>query len=316
MIPARPFRSVMILCAVMALDRSAAGAAESAEALIQKGVALRTSGNDYEALPLFQRAYELSPTPRATAQLGLVEQALGRWPEAETHLGKALEAHDSWVEKNRKVLGQSLATIRQHLAAVEISGEPRGASVSVNGRAVGRLPLPAPVRVGEGYIEIELAADGHQPAKRTLTVAGAKAYQLFVKLEQQRASAPPPLPPPPVVVTKVPPQPPPPAADASPGRGLRIAGIAVGAAGVLAVANGVRLSIKVRDLNQTVYADQPDKVAEGKSAARDQWISYGIGAAALAGGGILYYLGAREAETTAAFVPLPGGGLALARRRF
>jgi hypothetical protein len=220
------------------------------------------------------------------------------------------------VDKNRKVLGQSLATIRQHLAAVEISGEPRGAQVSVNGRGVGRLPLPAPVRVGEGYLEIELAADGHQPAKRTLTVAGAKAYQLFVKLEPQRTSAPPPAPPPPVVVTTVPPRPPPPAADASPGRGLRIAGIAVAAAGLLAVANGVRLSIKVRDLNQTVYADQPDKVAEGKAAARDQWISYGIGAAALAGGGVLYYLGAREAETTAAFVPLPGGGLAVVSRRF
>jgi tetratricopeptide (TPR) repeat protein len=305
----------VFLATSIGLGSAPAQAAESAEALIQRGIALRTRGNDFEALPLFQRAHELSPTPRASAQLGLVEQALGRWPEAETHVAKALEARrDSWVEKNRKVLTQSLETIRQQIAVIEISGEPRGAAVSINGRGLGQLPLPAPVRVGAGYIEIELSADSYLPAKRTMTVTGAKAYQLFVKLEKPALA--PSAPPPPVLVT--PAQPPPAAPERSSGRGLRIAGLAVGAAGLLAIANGVRLSVRVADLNKSVMSNDPDGVADGKAAARDQWISYGIGAAALGGAGVLYYLGlTKDEESNAvAIAPLPGGAMGTARWRF
>jgi hypothetical protein len=309
-----------VLCGVLGTvaGEASARAEDSAEALIQKGIALRTNGNDYEALPLFQRAYELAPTPRASAQLGLVEQALGRWPEAEGHIGKALEARrDPWVDRNRKVLGQSLTTIRQHISFVDISGEPAGAEVTVNGRGVGRLPLAAPVRVGQGYIEVELAAPGYLPAKRTITASGAQAYQLFVKLERSKPVEPTTGAPPVAVATSSATQPA--AEPAAPGRGLRIAGLAVGVAGLVAVGNGIRLSVRVHDLNSTVHEGDAAGEAEGRAASRDQWISYGIGAAALVGGGVLYYLGLQQAEAkglSMAFSPLPGGAMGIAGVHF
>src|SRR6266705_1743487 len=72
--------------------------ADDADALIKQGVELRRAGNDQQALERFRRAYDLAPTPRALAQMGLAEQALARWVDGEAHLAKALIApQDAWI---------------------------------------------------------------------------------------------------------------------------------------------------------------------------------------------------------------------------
>ncbi|HEX4352161.1 MAG TPA: tetratricopeptide repeat protein, partial [Polyangiales bacterium] len=65
-------------------------AEDSADALISQGVALRKQGKNAEALVDFQRAYQISPSPRAQAQIALAEQALGDWIAAEDGLVSAL----------------------------------------------------------------------------------------------------------------------------------------------------------------------------------------------------------------------------------
>src|SRR4051812_22766853 len=76
--------------------------AEDPEALIREGVRLRRAQKDQEALEYFQKAYDTGKTPRAAAQLGLCEQALGMWVASEKHVYEALKAaKDSWVAKNR-----------------------------------------------------------------------------------------------------------------------------------------------------------------------------------------------------------------------
>jgi hypothetical protein len=312
-----------LVCAILVgtLETLAAGAwagnVEKAEALIKKGVSLRMNGKDAEALPLFEQAHDLAPTPRTTAQLGLVEQALGHWLDAESHLQQALEARrDPWLEKNRKVLTQSLVAIQEHIAWVTVSGEPAGADVVINGQKVGRLPLAKPVPIGQGSIEVELSADSYVASRRTLTVVGAQSYQLFIKLEKQAAA-------PPAAIATAPSISTTPAAApteaSSPGRALRISGIALGAVALVAIANGVRLSLRVHDLNSSVHQSDANGVAEGKAASRDQRISYGVGAGALVGGGILYYLGVSAAETkqvSLAITPLRGGALGAAAVSF
>jgi hypothetical protein len=96
-------------------DAHAAAGPESEDALIRRGLGLRKRGNDAAALPLLERAYTLAHSPRAAAQLGFAEQALGRWSAAELHVSEALWAdHDHWVAKNRAVVSQALDTIRAH----------------------------------------------------------------------------------------------------------------------------------------------------------------------------------------------------------
>ena len=63
----------------------------SAEEHLTRGVELRRQGQTEQALAEFQRAHAASPSGRTLAQMGLAEQALKRWADAEKHLAEALE---------------------------------------------------------------------------------------------------------------------------------------------------------------------------------------------------------------------------------
>jgi hypothetical protein len=184
-------RTALIGSLVVALPLGSA-AAEDAETLIKEGVKLRIVHNPVAAYELFSRAYALGRTPRAAAQLGLCEFDLNRWVDAESHLDEALgSVGDHWIEKdqNRKVLSDALAEVRRHLARVQITGRPAGAEVAVAGASVGRLPLPGSVRVAEGSVEIQVAADNYKPERRTVKVQAGELFRINFDLEPTHAAS-------------------------------------------------------------------------------------------------------------------------------
>ena len=121
---------VVLFLAVIGASRAAA--ATDADKLIREGVDLRRGGDDVGALQKFQRAFEVAPSPRATAQMGLAEQALGRWVTAYEHLHRALDAtNDAWIKKSRPALEEALNHVNDHVGQVEILGGSPGAEVRI-----------------------------------------------------------------------------------------------------------------------------------------------------------------------------------------
>jgi len=158
---------------------------ESDDAVIARGVALRKEGDDQAARDLFLKVYERSHSARAAGQLGLAEQALGRWEEAEAHLREALRSPDDpWVKKNHDALSRDMLLIKSHIARVEIVGEPEGAELLINGRAVGKLPLSGPISTSAGSVDIEARAPGYQHEMRTLTLTGGQYQRLVMRLQK------------------------------------------------------------------------------------------------------------------------------------
>lgn len=110
-----------------------------------------------------------------------------------------------------------------------------------------------------------------------------------------------------------------------PGRYLRIAGIIAGGVGVLAFVGGIYMGLRATSLSDEVTAAAHatpatfdfSKDADGHRAETLQWVGYGVGAAALVGGGVMYFLGARRGGTeTVAVIAAPdarGGGSAMVR---
>ncbi len=167
---------------------AAARAADPAEveALIGQGNAMRREGKEHQAFALFRKAYDLSPTPRTAAQLALVEMQLSYWLDAETHLSEALAApRDLWVDRNRQALETTLRQVKASIGLLEVAGSPPGAEVKVNGRAVGHLPLPEPIRLGEGPAVVEVSASGFFPRTQSMNVEGQTRKQLRVELASQ-----------------------------------------------------------------------------------------------------------------------------------
>jgi hypothetical protein len=182
----RVSRALVLLVTIFLVPtRAALGDSAEPEALIRQGLALRQQGRDEAALPYFQKAYEIARTPRSIGQLGFAEMAVGYWLEAEGHLKEALEFPDHpWVAKNRATLTTALATIRTKVGEVYVLGSPEGATVLVNGRSVGVLPLVASLRLAQGNVNVELRSPGYVAAARTARVAGGDHQNLVINLER------------------------------------------------------------------------------------------------------------------------------------
>jgi hypothetical protein len=110
------------------------------------------------------------------------------------------------------------------------------------------------------------------------------------------------------------------AAGARQGR-VQAAGIAVGAAGVAALAMGAVLSLRVEGIERTLERDgyDRDRTERGRLYEKLQWVGYGAGALLVGGGAALYLRGRRGQEgATAALRPIVGraGAGAIVEGRF
>jgi tetratricopeptide (TPR) repeat protein len=162
----------LALAFVMAISlaaRSSLADSQNSEQLLQDGIALRRAGKDAEALELFRRAQQTSPSPRVLAQISLAEQALARWAEAEEHLSLVLETNDPWVIERRSLLLEALEDVRSRLGTLQITVNQTGAEVWLDGNHVGAVPIK-PLRVVIGKHQVEVRASGFMPAVQTVQI--------------------------------------------------------------------------------------------------------------------------------------------------
>lgn len=157
---------------------------DTSERLIREGIELRREHDDYRALELFRKAYTLDPNPRAAAQLGFCEQAVGHWVDAELHLKAALDngKSDKWIRANREFLEESLKEVRTHIGFLRVRGVPQGAQLFVNGSPVGTLPLEEPLRLNEGTYDVSASLEGYEPSAQKAALASSRQTDLFFRL--------------------------------------------------------------------------------------------------------------------------------------
>jgi tetratricopeptide (TPR) repeat protein len=160
-----------------------ARADESADALVLRGLELRRAGKPTEALDLFRRAHEASPSARTLGQMGLVETSLRRWLDADAHLRAALATpDDAWVRNNRPFLAQALDRTGAHVGELLVAGPP-GADVTFGGRPLGKLPLDGPVRAIAGNFRLIAAAPGQKTYSTNVEIRGSARVAVAVTLE-------------------------------------------------------------------------------------------------------------------------------------
>ena len=155
------------------------------DSLMRDAVSRRRAGDDAAALKLFQQAYELNKTAKALAQIGLAEQALGKWGAADKHLRQSLETGgaDPWIKRNRAAIDASLSVIASHVGQLDVIGQPAGAEVRVDGDGVGQLPLGHPITVTSGGVAVEVSAPGYLPILRSTNVSPGKLTRELFNLQ-------------------------------------------------------------------------------------------------------------------------------------
>jgi hypothetical protein len=175
-------RSFAWLCSTLVfLTAPAVGAQSDADEHVQRGLELRRSFRDQEALAEFTLAYERGRSARALSQMALAEDALGRFVDAESHLREALRAADDpWVARNATHLKEALAELQTHLGTLDVSCDIAGAELWLDGQRIG--PLPASIRHAAGPAVVDVRAPGYAPSHQTPAVDASERTRLVVAL--------------------------------------------------------------------------------------------------------------------------------------
>jgi hypothetical protein len=158
-------------CILLLAGVRAEAESNDVEGLVRQGVAFRRDGKDREALDVFRRAAAIERTPHVLGQMGLAEQALWMWVEADADLHDALaKSDDPWIRKNHDTLEEALKVINRHVGGLIVGGNPKGAEILVNGRVAGTLPTDVPLRVLVGSATLTVRAKGYEDVSRTIDV--------------------------------------------------------------------------------------------------------------------------------------------------
>lgn len=180
---------LLLSCWAPALAFAQDAPADRAATLIDEGVELRRGGDDVAALARFEEAYQLNPSPRAAAQVGLAQQALGRWIEADERLREALAATDDpFVQEYGAALESSHEAVREQIGQLHVLGGVEGAVVRFGGRRVGTLPMTEPATVVIGTSPLEVTADGYHAVEMELSVRAGELTRQMVDMEPMPAS--------------------------------------------------------------------------------------------------------------------------------
>ncbi|HJX63984.1 MAG TPA: hypothetical protein VJ860_08530 [Polyangia bacterium] len=158
--------AALLIAFSLALGQGQAWAdADEADALINQGLKAMRKGDYQAALEAFHRAHHAKPTTRSVTEIGLAEQALHRWVEAEEDLAAALskEEQDAWLEAHRSLIEKALADVRSHLGMLTVESGPRGAPVKIDGQLRGLLPLARPLFLLPGTVQVEITAPERRP---------------------------------------------------------------------------------------------------------------------------------------------------------
>lgn len=160
------------------------------EALVTEGIQLRKEGRDPEALDRFRKAAEEAPSsPRILGHLALALHATEQWLESERVMLEVVRAKDDpWVLRHQAELAQSLESVQDHLAWLEVD-TPVPGSLSINGQIVGTAPTNGPLRVVAATCIVKLTAPNRAPIAKTITILARQSLKLYL-IEPTAPSAP------------------------------------------------------------------------------------------------------------------------------
>lgn len=330
---------------IVALGLSAASAASAqsggeqkaaAEALFRQGKQLMIDGKFSDACPKLEQSNRIDPAIGTLLYLAECYEKEGKTASAWATFSEASSKAQAEGQEERAEMGRSRAqALEPKLSRLSLQVGPEaraieGYQVMRGGKRVDASLWGVPVPVDPGQYEIAISAPGYQDYTMSVRVEGeGKTVEArlpaLIQAEVKAASTPPPeASPTPVAPPDTKPGP---VVDrgSDDGSGQRTIGIIVGGIGLAGIAVGSVFGLQAISKNDDAEKFCPrgtecdsqegvDLTDDAKSAATVSNIAFGVGAAALIGGLVLYLTAPEKQQ--AAFTqrkrfqvaPLFGGG--------
>jgi hypothetical protein len=159
---------VVILVAGSSTYADPAALRQEAKRLRDEGTEAMRVSDFAHAADCFQRAYELYPSPNLRFNIGVALDKLGRVAEAVDAFEEFLEATPEAADEAHRFAGARLAKLAPQVARLELTVEPAGATVRVDGQRV-RWPRPGGIPVAVGERRVRAEQRGRAPAEQQVT---------------------------------------------------------------------------------------------------------------------------------------------------
>jgi hypothetical protein len=285
---------LFMFCSSLGSLRSAVAqsqdARSAARSLAQEGAQYYEKGDFTAALEKFKQAYGQYPSPKLLFNIGQALRGLSRNVDALAAFERFLaEAKDASLEYQAQATAQQ-AELNTKLARVAVDCNRPGASVAIDGDVRGTIPLAKPLIVEPGMHQLTLTreseikssyfdANAGQAISLTLNFEGTKVEHRSADTPSSKSET----------VTQTPTT-----KAAATNSFLRAHGwywIASGAVGLASFGTGVFFSVRTSTMSDKVSnasSWNSSDYSAGQQAQKLQWVFYGIGAAAAAGGVLLY----------------------------
>jgi hypothetical protein len=174
-------RRLHLVCIIVALSlattpaRASGGSvrdALSGDALatFDHGTALIAKKQWVEARADFERAYAASGEPRVLYNVAVCEKALGRYVRAARALRKSLEGRAKLSKEYVALAERALELLEPYIGALRVEVSETGATVYVDGEAVGTAPLDRAIELDVGAHTIAARKDGFVEQTQTIDV--------------------------------------------------------------------------------------------------------------------------------------------------
>jgi hypothetical protein len=177
------FGLALMGCLVAPPARASDDAIERAKDRFRRGVILFNANDLERALQLFLESRAAFPSVQNTSNAAICLDKLGRHDEALELYEQLLTEFPSGVPVDEsRAVASAMEALRKRVGSVWLSADVAGASVVIDGRARGTLPLVVPIRVLPGRRLVRVIKDGYITHEASLDVAPAGEAKLEVRL--------------------------------------------------------------------------------------------------------------------------------------
>lgn len=304
-------RLTTTLLAALLVAGAAHGQPSDADKLYKDGVQMLRKGDIDGAVERFRLALELKRTPPLLFNLGQAVARQGHLAEAK----QLLEEAKATAEKNgpKTIVDLSRGALadvdaRYPRLYVELPANVSGVRVELDGKSL--RPSEEGTQVEPGSHELTASADGYETFRQSYTLPERARRHVTIELKRQRSAAHE-------------------SAAVEPAKSHTPLGpIVLGGVGVVALGGATLLFLQVKSIDnerRQLWQDSgcpgpscpsgepahaTDLREQAQSKARLGNILAGVGAAAVVGGGVWYFLsrpGREKREPAVSVVPAPGG---------
>jgi hypothetical protein len=162
----------------------------AAQQLVQKGDystrknKLEDAKAQYEnALIAYGKALEASDDVALRYELGLLEDKLGKFDLAASHMRLVVAAKSGVKADLQKKATAKFDELTMKVGMVTLTVNTEGASITLNGAEIGKSPLPEPLIVMPGTYTLSFAADGYQPKDAEIKVEAGSETERAIDLD-------------------------------------------------------------------------------------------------------------------------------------